>query len=166
VRSAERANATFSDGAAVVELASLREPHLVCSSVARQMRLPQEGASQTPEALAHALAPLSLLLVLDNCEHLLGAVSDLVTALLAHASQLAILATSQEPLGLQAEAVLRVAGLAVPPKDGSAADVAASPAAVLLAERVQALDKTFRVDDRNAEAVGSLCRRLDGIPPL
>jgi predicted ATPase/DNA-binding winged helix-turn-helix (wHTH) protein len=164
IAAAERANATFGDGAAVVELASLREPHLVCSSVARQMRLPQEGASQTPEALAHALAPLSLLLVLDNCEHLLGAVSDLVTALLAHASQLAILATSQEPLGLQAEAVLRVAGLAVPPKDGSAADVAASPAAVLLAERVQALDKTFRVDDRNAEAVGSLCRRLDGIP--
>ncbi len=160
---ADKASVAFGDGAVVVELAGLREPHLLCSSVVRQLRLPQEG-NPTPESLADALAPLSLLLVLDNCEHLLGSAAELVTALLEHAPQIAILTTSQEPLGLQTETVLRVAGLTVPPRNASPAEIAAGPAVMLLTERVRAHEKSFGVNEHNAEAVASLCRGLDGIP--
>jgi predicted ATPase/DNA-binding winged helix-turn-helix (wHTH) protein len=154
----------FADGTVVVELAGLREPQLLCANVVRQLKLAGEGERMTPESLAQSLAPLALLLVLDNCEHLLEAAAELGAELLAHAPAVAVLATSQEPLGVQGESVLRIAGLAAPADDAPPADVEASGAATLLAERIRGLDHGFRIDARNAAAVAALCRRLDGIP--
>ena len=154
----------FADGTAVVEWAGLREPQLLCANVARQLKLPREGERMTAESLAESLQPLSLLLVLDNCEHVLEAAAELAAELLAHAPGVAILATSQQPLGVQGESVLRIAGLAAPVGDDSAEKSKRARQRRLLAERVRGLDNAFRVDARNADAVAALCRRLEGIP--
>jgi len=154
----------FADGATVVELAPVGEPRLVSAVVARRLGLPIEVDGLDAAGLARAIAPLSLLLVLDNCEHLLAGAADLAETLLAQAPRCALLATSQEPLNLRGEVVLRLSGLALPPADAPTTAVAASPAVTLLAERVRAQDRAFVVDERNAAAAASLARRLDGIP--
>lgn len=158
------ARSVFADGVTVVELAPVSEPRLVSAVVARRLGLPIEVDGLDAAGLARAIGPLSLLLVLDNCEHLLAGAADLAETLLAQAPRCALLATSQEPLNLRGEVVLRLGGLALPPADAPATDVAASPAVALLTERVRAQDRGFVVDERNAAAAASLARRLDGIP--
>ena len=154
------AAAAFGDGHALVELAPLADARRLASTVARALALPP-GANET--AVVAALRPLRLLLVLDNAEHLRDAVASLVETLLAGAPQLTVLVTSQEPLQLAAEHVLRVEGLATPHDDTPAA-VAASAAGALFVARVQAADPGFVLDATHAAAVAEVCRRLDGIP--
>jgi len=161
---AAEAAAAYADGAVVVELASVAEPRLVSAVVARRLGLPLEGDELDAAGLARAVGALSLLIVLDNCEHLLAGAAALAEALLAGAPRCALLATSQEPLNLRDEVVLRLGGLALPTGDAQVAAVAASPAVALLAKRVRAQDRHFVVDERNAAAAASLARRLDGIP--
>jgi len=161
---AARAAGAFADGATVVELAPVSEARLVSAVVARRLGLPLEVDGLDAAGLARAIGSLSLLLVLDNCEHLLAGAADLAETLLAQAPRCALLATSQEPLNLRGEVVLRLGGLALPPPGAATDAVAASPAVALLAERVRAQDRGFVVDERNAAAAASLARRLDGIP--
>jgi predicted ATPase len=155
---AAAAQAGPADGTLVVELAPLADPRALAGTVARALALPP-GAGEA--ALLAALKPLALRLVLDNAEHLHDAVAGLAEQVLEAAPGVTLLVTSQEPLGLAGEQVLRLDGLAVP-ADDSAAALAASPAAALFAARAAALG--FAPGPADAAALARLCRRLDGIP--
>jgi predicted ATPase/DNA-binding winged helix-turn-helix (wHTH) protein len=157
--------ARFADGIGVVALASLTDARRVPEAVARALRLPalpgrvDEGALARhidESALARACSPLAMLIVLDNCEHLLGAVASMAGRLFEAAPQVTILATSQAPLGLRDEQVMRLQGL-------RCGDVAA-PAVQLFAARASAVDARFQLDTANAAAVAEICRRLEGLP--
>ena len=116
-------------------------------------------------AVVQALASKDLLLLLDNCEHLLDAVSPLVERLLTSAPRVKVLATSRERLSVDGEAVWSVPGLGLPDdKNVDPEHVAAAPAVQLLVDRVQAHTPDFAIDDSNAVAAATLTRRLDGIP--
>ncbi|MEJ3651659.1 BTAD domain-containing putative transcriptional regulator [Actinomycetes bacterium KLBMP 9759] len=129
----------------------------------------EPGRGDTAEQrLVSALGRRALLLVVDNCEHVVDPVAELVSRLLRAAPEVRVLATSREPLGLAGERVWEVQPLAVPEiaTDGAAAleSVLGSPAALLFAARASAQQRTFRLDERTAPAVARICRRLDGIP--
>ena len=112
--------------------------------------------------LVTALADRELLLVLDNCEHLIEAAAALADTLLAACPALRVLATSREALGITGECILPVAPLRVPPPD--AADPLAYPAARLFADRAAAVRQAFEVNAENAAQVIQICRALDGLP--
>jgi predicted ATPase/DNA-binding winged helix-turn-helix (wHTH) protein len=158
------AGTRFADGAVLVELAPLTDPRALPAAVARRLQLPVETEGWQAAELAQAMTTLSLLLVLDNCEHLLPAAAEVAQVLLDAAPGVALLATSQEPLNLRAETLLRLEGLALPGADADAAEVAASPAVSLLAERVRALDRGFALDEGNAAAARRLVQQLGGLP--
>ncbi|GAA1987143.1 BTAD domain-containing putative transcriptional regulator [Nocardiopsis rhodophaea] len=128
------------------------------------------GVLDTPTALvdrvAAALRTKNLLLILDNCEHIVDAVAELAELLLKAAPDLRILATSQEPLGLTGEVLWPVPPLSppAPSADSSRSAVEASSAARLFIARATAVAPAFTLDADNAKAVATICRRLDGIP--
>lgn len=156
--------ARFADGAWWIELAALSSPSLVPETIARAVGVGLASGRPADEALAGALAGLDLLLVLDNCEHLLEGVGACVAHVLERAPGVHVVVTSQEPLKLRAEHVYRLATLALPPAGDPPADaVAHSSAVALFVERARAADPHFRLDDGNAAAVAEICRRLDGI---
>jgi predicted ATPase/DNA-binding winged helix-turn-helix (wHTH) protein len=161
---AERLRARFADGAWWIELAALSSPSLVPETIARAVGVGLASGRPADEALATALTGLELLLVLDNCEHLLDGVGACVEHMLERAPGVHVVVTSQEPLKLRAEHVYRLATLGLPPAgDAPADDVAHSSAVTLFVERARAADPHFRLDDGNAAAVAEICRRLDGI---
>ena len=139
---------------------------------------PVADGAEVPKALAAAIgAPVSddqglidymserhMLLVLDNCEHVIGDVSDLIDALLAEAREIDVLATSREPLGLDGEVVRRVSSLAVPKPDSNAEDASAAPSVRLFVERATAVTESFTLDDVTVAPVIEICQHLDGIP--
>ena len=118
------------------------------------------------DAIAADLAPRELLLVLDNCEHVIGASAALADALLRSAPRLTILATSREPLRVPGEVVFRVPSLAIPDPDSAEAPEAllGYEAVRLFVERAGAVSPGFRLDESNAAAVARICHRLDGLP--
>jgi predicted ATPase len=119
--------------------------------------------SPAAEAVARVLARQQLLLVLDNCEHVIGAAAELCAGLLAAADDVRILATGREPLAVAGEARYRLAPLALPdPED--LADAARAEAAVLFADRARDIDVRFALDEQTAAAVARLVTRLDGMP--
>ena len=158
---AESLASRFGDGISVVELASLADARRVPEAVARALRLPAMPGRVDEVALARACTPLAALIVLDNCEHLLGAVSSVVECLLQAAPQVTVLATSQEPLGLHGEQVLRLQGLRC---DGPADAIDEAPAVQLFAARARAVDAGFRLDPDSLAAVAEICRHLEGSP--
>ena len=159
------------DAVRFVELAPLSDPADVPPAVlavvgARESGLIERGARATdPIArLSSALADKRLLLVLDNCEHLVDAVARLADAVLAAAPELRILATSREPLGVAGESLWPVPPLELPPP-GVAAEAAPAYGAVrLFLDRATAGRPDFALDDHNVAAVAQICRRLDGMP--
>jgi len=152
----------FRDGAWVVSLAATARAEHAASPIAQALGVaPLQG--ETPsEALERFLAPKRALLVLDNFEHLLPA-ATLVSALVAGCDGLAVLATSREPLRLQAERCYAVAPLAVPSRADRDA-VSRAPASALFAARARGHDRGFELTEDNAGAVADICRRLDGLP--
>lgn len=153
----------FPDGVFFVDLAPLADPGLLPLQVAGACRLVLgDGARDPAERLLAALAPRRVLLVLDNCEHLLDAVAALADQLLAGAPRLVLLATSREPLAVEGEQVLQVPSLAVPAAEAD--DVATTDAMQLFADRGQAVQLGFALDAHNRAAVAEICRRLDSIP--
>ncbi|MBP6898650.1 MAG: helix-turn-helix transcriptional regulator [Burkholderiaceae bacterium] len=159
---AARLSATLADGVWWVDLAALSNPALVAPTLARVLGV-QEAAGHTPEqTVAAALRDQQALLLLDNCEHLLGAVVPLVEQLRQAAPRLRLLVTSQEPLKTDDEWVYRLDTLPLPDTDALPA-VAGSDAARLFVRRVQAQQPDFALDHGNAARVALLCRRLDGI---
>jgi predicted ATPase/DNA-binding SARP family transcriptional activator len=167
---ADRATA-YADGVALVELAALADPALVPQAVAAALGLHEESQRSPTAALAEALRARQMLLVLDNCEHLIGACAQLVQALLGACPGLQVLATSRESLGLAGETTWLVPSLSLPdlrrlPPDGASmvGALLASEAVSLFVERAAAALPTFALTPDNAIAVAQVCRRLDGIP--
>ncbi|HSR26243.1 MAG TPA: LuxR C-terminal-related transcriptional regulator [Candidatus Eisenbacteria bacterium] len=152
LRTARQYGRVFADGVWLVELAPLSDPGLVPAAVARGLGLVDERSRELEDELADHLAGRRLLLVVDNCEHVLPATTALVGRLLRASPELRVLATSREPLGLEGEAVYRLAPLTEP------------EAVTLFQERAQAALPGFEVTARNHATVVRLCRTVDGIP--
>jgi predicted ATPase/DNA-binding winged helix-turn-helix (wHTH) protein len=150
-------------GAVWIELAQLLDPALLPSTVARAFGLALAGADPV-RTLAAALAPVRALLVLDNAEHVVEAVAELSAALLAKASGVRLLVTSQVKLEVDGECVLRLGALAVPEAGTALAEAEAFGAVALFAEAARAADRRFALTEANIATVVELCRRLDGIP--
>jgi predicted ATPase len=155
-------------GAWFVELAPLRDPSLVAATIARTLGI-QEQTNQPPlDALLAHLNPTRTLLILDNCEHVIGEAAIVVDALLRGCAGVRILATSREPLRIAGEFTYRLPSLGVPSPDSArrlaAADAVKYGAVLLFAERARAVDQCFVLHDENAPIVADICRCLDGIP--
>ena len=163
LRVAALTEASFADGARLVELAPLTDPALVPASVAQALGVSERDAPTPAAALVRALAVGELLVVLDNCEHVLEAAASLVAALLAQCRGVRFLATSRERLDVPGELVFPVPPLGLP-ADGSAAAVAASEAGLLFAARAGAASPGFELSAHNSAAVAQVCARLDGMP--
>jgi len=155
----------FADGARWVDVQGVREPRLVAAAVGGAVDVHERPEGALTDTLAEQLHALQLLVVLDNCEHLVEACAELVGKLSSACPQLHVLATSRVPLVVAGEATFEVTGLPVPGPDASSASaVAAADAARLFEVRARQVAADFRIGDDNASAVAEICRRLDGIP--
>jgi predicted ATPase len=166
LRAAVGLRRAFGDGVWLVQLDQLRDEALVAEAVAGVLGL-QPRAGLSPEAaLAGYLADRQLLLVLDNCEHLVDAVAKLADQLLRSAGGLRVLATSRESLNITGETILAVAPLAAPDQRRplTVARMIQFPAVALFAERAGQVVPGFAVTEVNAAAVAGICRRLEGMP--
>ncbi len=163
LRVAALAEAGFGDGARLVELAPLTDPALVPASVAQALGVSERDVPTPAAGLVRELAGRELLVVLDNCEHVLEAAAGLVATLVAQCRRVRFLATSRERLDVPGELVFPVPPLGLP-ADGSAAAVAASEAGALFAARASAASPAFELSADNSAAVAQVCARLDGMP--
>ena len=150
------------DGVWLVRLDALADGLALVATVARILQLPIEAA-RSVDSVAAALSQLSLLLVLDNCEHLIDTVAPFVQGLLARAPRLVVLATSQQPLNLHDEQWIRLAPLPCPPP-GQTADAESYAAVALFLRRVRSRAPHFVLDAAALSAVCALCAELDGLP--
>ena len=155
----------FGDGVWVVELAPLSDPELVPVTVATVFGLELSSGAASPQSVATALRSKQLMLVLDNCEHVIDAAARMAEALLRTNPAARVIATSREPLRAEGEWVYQVPPLAVPAEASANGDNLLRYGAVrLFAERARAAAPHFSTDGRAAAAVADICRRLDGIP--
>ncbi len=143
----------FGDGAWYVDLAPLTDPQLVAVTVARALGLPDQPGRSTLDSLLRFVRDRQLLVVLDNCEHLLDACAELIVALLRGAAGLTFLATSREAIGIAGEVSWRVPSLSL-----------ADEAIELFCDRARHARPDFILTDDNAAVVGEICARLDGVP--
>jgi predicted ATPase/class 3 adenylate cyclase/DNA-binding CsgD family transcriptional regulator len=143
----------FGDGVWYVDLAPITDPELVPVTVARALGLPDQPGRSTMDTLTRFLADRQMLVVLDNCEHLLDASAALVDALLATAIGLTLLTTSREPIGVAGEVSWRVPSLSL-----------ADEALALFTDRARHARPAFTLTDDNAAVVAEICTRLDGLP--
>ena len=161
---AHAACARHMHGAWMVELASIGNPSLVIPTIAQTLHITLPGRAPELEELIAALRGQDLLLVLDNCEHVLEAVGRFAAALLAEAPQARLLCTSQELLRLPDERLFRLAPLAIPSVTDADARTATEFGAVqLFVERVRSTDDAFEVTPANVAAIVDVCTQLDGI---
>ena len=158
----------YPDGVWLVELAPLNDPQLVTSIIGEVLGVSLSAPAAAIETMAVALKGKQLLLIIDNCEHVIAEAARVAEALIRACPRLSILASSRERLAIAGESVIRVPSLPVPQLEPSADLTAASAreyAAVrLFVERADALGLGFALTDANAVTVGSICQRLDGIP--
>ena len=155
----------FSDGAFWVDLQGVSEPGLVATALGGAVDVHERPEHALTDTLAEQLHGRHLLVVLDNCEHLVETCAELVGELSSACPQLHVLATSRMPLVVEGEATFELTGLPVPAPDaGSASTVATADAARLFEVRARQVAADFRIGDDNASAVAEICRRLDGIP--
>lgn len=151
------------DGVWVVDLAPVSERAKIAVTVAQTVGIASRDPDVTPEAIATVLQSQSMLLLLDNCEHLVEEVARFAAAILAHAPGVQLLTTSQQPLNVHGEHVFNLHPLAVPAIEEQIVDESLG-AIRLFAERARAVDRRFAIGPTNAAAVADLCRRLDGLP--
>ena len=156
---------SYEHGACFVDLASLADPQLVPNKLASLLGLAVHSEDPIPSLLAF-LADRQMLIVLDNCEHVIDAAAMLGEAMLGATSRVYILATSREPLRSRGEMVHRLAALEVPPPSAklTAAEAQEFSAVQLFVERAMASAEAFEFGDADAPAIIDLCRRLDGLP--
>jgi predicted ATPase/DNA-binding CsgD family transcriptional regulator len=152
------------DGVWFADLAPLGDPGLVAATVADVLGVRQEPGRSVLDTVVGAVGERSLLVLLDNCEHLIGACAKLADVLLRGCPNLALLATSREPLGIGGEYVFRVPSLGVPADGDDAATIRASEAVQLLEDRAAGQGVMLARDEETAGVAGRICRRLDGIP--
>jgi predicted ATPase/DNA-binding winged helix-turn-helix (wHTH) protein len=160
---ARRMLPSFANGVWVAEFGRVSDPGRVLTTIASALGLGADANSL--EGIAASLNAKHLLLVLDNCEHIIEAATGVAEALLKANPALQIIATSREPLRAEGEWVYRVPPLDVPPEDAqSLEDVLQHGATKLFIERVRAAEPFLPLDARMAAATATICRRLDGIP--
>ena len=159
---ARRVAGRFADGAWLAELALVRDPAQVAPMVAVALGIREQPGVPAEEALARVLAVQQLLLVLDNCEHVIGAAAQLCAGLLLACDDVRVLATSREPLAVAGEARYRLAPLSLPGPDD--AGVGGSEAVALFADRARRADAGFMLDRDSGPTVGQIVARLDGMP--
>src|SRR6202011_4809481 len=155
----------FADGVWAIELAPLSDPELVPLAVATALGLELASGTASPLSVANALRSKQVLLVLDNCEHVVDAAAQMAESLLRVNPAASVIATSREPLRAEGEWVYPVPPLAVP-AEGSPdrEDLLRYGAVRLFVERARAAAPSFSPDARVAAAIAGICRRLDGIP--
>jgi class 3 adenylate cyclase len=153
------------DGVWLVELASVSGPDAVAAAIAGALRIPAQQGRSALDVLAAALGPQDMLIVLDNCEHLIGACAKTVDAILRRCPKVHLLVTSREPLGIGGETIYRVPSLSLPgPGDSDAAAAASCDAVALFAARAREQGAPLPIDEQTAPLAVSVCRRLDGMP--
>jgi predicted ATPase/class 3 adenylate cyclase len=153
------------DGVWLVELAAVTNEDAVAPAVSEALRLAAQPGRPVLETLLDALAPQDVLIVLDNCEHLIGACAKTAELILHHCPRVHLLATSREPLGIGGETIYRVPSLSLPgPDDTGPAAAGSSDAVALFADRASAHGVGLPVDEQAGSLVVSICRRLDGMP--
>jgi predicted ATPase len=163
----ERAAAEPDSGVVVVELAALSDPELVPSAVADVVGVHDKPDCPLTEALVGVLCTRPLLIVLDNCEHVIDASAELARSLLIGCPEVRILATSREPLGLPGEVAWPVPALPLPASGDRSIgleEALRSDAVRLFVERARTAAPALRLTDADAPTLVSLCRRLDGMP--
>jgi predicted ATPase/DNA-binding NarL/FixJ family response regulator len=156
----------FPDGAWFVELAEVRDPALISNAVMAALDLRDQVAAEPLALLLSYLRDKQLLLVVDNCEHLLGAAAQFVTAVIRAAPGVRVIATSREPLSAPGEHVIPVPPLDLPSADGAQTltRLQQNEAVMLFTERASEASGKFELNTSNQTAVVELCRRLDGVP--
>ena len=166
LRSATELSRGVADGVWLVELAGVQDPELVTKTVMTSLGLRDESSRWPVSRLVEYVASKRLLIVLDNCEHLVDACAVLSDAVLREAPHLRILATSRQPLGVAGETVINVGSLAFPDADAQLAPerLAQAEAVALLVGRAREAGAALEVSTDNAAAITELVRRLDGIP--
>jgi predicted ATPase/DNA-binding CsgD family transcriptional regulator len=151
----------YADGVWLVELAAVSDPGRVAPAVALALGVRDRPGTPMVSTLSAALARLQMLIVLDNCEHMVSAVAELCGTLLRAAQDIRILATSREPVGLAGETRYRLAPLAVPEPGREASE---SDAVALFSDRARQTDRAVRLDSETGPLVARLVRSLDGLP--
>jgi predicted ATPase len=160
---ARAAAGRFADGAWLAELAPVQDPALVAAAVATVLGVREQPGVPLAEVLARALSRRQLLLVLDNCEHVIEAAAELCAGLLAACDDVRLLATSREPLRMAGEARYRLGPLSLPDGDDPAG-ASGSEAVALFADRARQVDPGFVLDEATRPVVARLVVRLDGMP--
>jgi predicted ATPase len=163
LQAAAELSPVFPDGAWLVELAGLIDPELVATTVADILGVQPQAGRSVEDSLAEAFSQRSVLVVLDNCEHVIGAAAVLSLRLVSSPGASRVLATSREGLGVPGERVIAVPPMAVPVADAPAA-VLGCDAVRLFIERAADARDGFSVGDVDVPTLARLCRRLDGIP--
>ncbi len=153
----------FAHGVCFVDLAPVADPRQIADTIATALGVPAAVGDAT-EALTSAVAPLEILILLDNAEHLLDEVARIALHLLASAPGLQLLVTSQAPLKVADERIYRLGALALPDDEVDVAEALTFGAVALFVDRAQAADRRFALDAGNVETVIDICRRLDGLP--
>ena len=154
----------YPDGVWFIELAPLTSPQLVDHAAAMVLGVKEDAGRPLIEALTRYVADKKLLLILDNCEHLIEASAALAKQLLQSSAGVKVLASSREPLRIAGEFDYTVPPLSSPRQPATPASVVQFAAASLFNDRATAVQPSFRLSDRNAVAVAEICRDLDGIP--
>ncbi len=155
------------DGVWFVELAPVTKEEYIPATVALSLGLSLPSEGDPVENVVRSLATKHMLLVFDNCEHLVEPAARLISAILRGAPKVKVLASSRQGLGIAGEATYQVPSLALPAKDAahlSASDLIRYESVALFVERARAANATFSLTDDNAPIVADVCRRLDGIP--
>jgi predicted ATPase/DNA-binding CsgD family transcriptional regulator len=159
---------TFADGIWLVDFVALHDPGLVPQHVAQTLGLRFAPDQPLDELLLNFVHAKQMLLLLDNCEHLIAAITQLVQQMITKATALHILATSRQPLAMTGERIYLVQGLAWPSLDSAALrnpeDLMQYDAFHLFVERARAISHPFKITPESAPAIVEICRRLDGIP--
>jgi predicted ATPase/DNA-binding XRE family transcriptional regulator len=165
IRAARALKRATGDGIAFVDLSSISDEQLVTAQIASATQIPVPNTLQSTEDFAKQLKDRELLLVVDNCEHLINMTGEVISAILKFAPAVTVLATSRERLRIGSETVYRLSSLAVPGLSAkSAVDVGRSEAVQLFVERAAAIDRHFALTEARAELVATICRKLDGVP--
>ena len=164
LEAAMRAEASFPEGAAFVSLATVACPQFVPAALAGAFGIVQPAGSLTLEAVLASVANRRMLLVLDNCEHLLDAAAQIATALTESDAGLCVLATSREALRIQGERLCPIPPLDVPCEGADDAEILRASAVQLFSARARAADPRFPLHGRSVSLMASVCRRLDGLP--
>ena len=152
----------YPDGVWVVELAAIGTADLVAAAVRNALGFPEQPGRSAEETLEELARTKTMLIVIDNCEHLLDAVMRLVARMLAVGTESRVLATSREPLALPGETVVPVSPLPLPPESSHAVSVLENSAVALFLDR--AARAGFRPTDQQLVKVAAVCRQLDGLP--